>query len=619
MTNFVPKSLPRAIAAVLCASALNLTPAQATDLNAPYGPSATTTGQIATAYYIAEAQGGWQTFLNITNTGNAALAVKVRLKEFKNSREGLDYVVMMSPYDVYTASLSQDASGQVILNSTDNSCVSPLSMYNRMNNDIGTGVGQPLNTAAFFSQSNDGGSATAAEAMLRNVQGHVEVIVMGQCNDTLANRAPGRCFGEAPVPLPGQPGLPGIGWLTEHVNGVPRNCAVADSYFLANSMADGGPLATGTAITNPNGRPIAAGQQALPANFIGYGPVAGNPLKINVAYLGIGVGIGASVTALHFDSVIPIEANALVTAQEYPWNLEPTIATAPSGRLWDVRNLLSFEQAITWTNTNQEWSVNPAAGVKTTVIFNFPTKAYHVDQTCNDLYASNNRWRNDGANLLACADVNDVNVLNTIVAGRDYSPGQATGNPDGTRRGAAFPPSIAPFQNRWASGSSNVGFTFWVNDREENWVNETTISPGNETWALPWEVAQIVFDDTGGALGLGSVANQIFIPAAADLNAPNGWVDVALQSTNTFLANGVQTGYGQLQGLDGKGDSFSGLPLQGLMIKTRDLGTPGTNYGQGNDNGFKYCQYEPARRGVIPISSGANLIAGGWQCTNPNN
>lgn len=618
MTNFVPKSLPRAIAAVLCASALNLTPAQAVDLNAPYGPSATGTGQIATAYYIAEAENGWQTFINITNTGGSALAVKVRIKEFKNSRESLDYVVMMSPYDVYTASLSQDASGQVILNSTDTSCVAPLSMYNKMNNGIGNGDGQPLKTGAFFgagpNNSDDGGSLTLAEALQRNVQGHVEVIVMGQCDDNLQNRAPGQCFGEAPVNLPGQPGFPGIGWLTEHVNGVPRNCAAADSYFLAQGNT---PFTTGAAITNPNGRPIAAGLNAFPSNTIGYGPVAGNPLKINMAYLEVGAGVAASVTALHFDSVInPV--NALVTAQQYPWNLEPTIATAPSGILWNISSLLNFEQANTWTDTTQEWSVNPAAGVKTTVIFNFPTKAYHVDQTCNDIYASNNRWRNDGAALLACADANDVNALNTIVAGKDYSPIQLTGNPDGTRRGAAFPPSIAPFQNRWASGKSDVGFGFWANDRNEKYIDETTASPGREFWSLPWEVAQIVFDETGGALGMGSAPNQVFIPAADNLGAPNGWIQVALQSTNTFSSTGVRTGYGALQGLDQKGDSYAGLPLQGLLIKTRDLGTPGTAYGQGNDNGFKYCQYDPAPGSVIPVSTGGNLIAGGWMCTDPN-
>ncbi|MBP6582176.1 MAG: hypothetical protein KA204_01700 [Chromatiaceae bacterium] len=613
MTNFVSKSLPRAIAAVLCASALNLTPAQAADEFAPLGPSATGTGQIATAYYIAEAEGGWQTYLNITNTGGSALAVKVRFKEYKNSREGLDFVVMLSPYDVWTASLSQNAAGQVIVNSTDNSCVAPLSMYNKFNNLGKTGQpGQAMLTQAFFGAADDGGSATAAEAMMRLVEGHVELIVMGQCDDTNSNRVTGQCFGPQGVPLPGQDSFAGIGYLTEHVDGVPRNCAVADSYFLAH----GGTLTTGSAITNANGLPIAAGADGLNGLPAGYQGVNGNPLKVNVAYLDVGDGVGASVSALHFDSVIPANTN-LVTAQQYPWNLEPTIATAPSGQLWNISALLNFEQAITWTDTTQEWSINPVAGVKTSMIFNFPTKGYHVDQTCNELYASNNRWRNDGANLLACADAADVAFLNGIVAGKDYSPIQGTGNFDGTRNGASFPPSIAPFRDRWASGKSDVQFWFWANDREEKFVNETQVSPGREKWVLPWEVAQIVFDETGGALGFGAPA-QVYIPAAAALDATNGWIDVALDFTNTFSTTGVRRGYDALQGVDAMGYAFAGLPVQGIMIKTRDLGVPGTAYGQGNDNGFKYCQYDPAPGAAIPVSSGANATSGGWACTNPN-
>lgn len=616
MTNFVSKSLPRAIAAVLCASALNLTPVQAADPAAPFGPSATGTGQIATAYYIAEAEGGWQTYLNITNTGGSALAVKVRFKEYKNSREGLDFVVMLSPYDVWTASVGANAAGQVIVNSTDNSCVAPLSMYNKFNNLGKTGQpGQAMLTQAFFGgTADDGGSATAAEARLRLVEGHVEFIVMGQCDDTDENRNTNFCFGPGSVPVAGSNPLAGIGYLTEHVDGVPRNCAVADSYFLANTAT---PFTIGAEIRNADGNPIAAGNNADPANTAGYGPVSGNPLKVNVAYLEVGDGVGASVSALHFDSVIP-DPNALVTAQQYPFNLEPTIATAPSGQLWNISQLLNFEQAITWTDSTQEWSVNPAAGVKTSIIFNFPTKGYHVDQTCNELYASNNRWRNDGAALLPCADAVDVAFLNAIVAGKDYSPVQGSGNADGTRLGSAFPPSIAPFRNRWAAGKSDVQFWFWANDREEKFVNETQVSPSRDAWNLPWEVAQIVFDETGGALGTGAPA-QVYIPAAAALDAPNGWIDVAFDFTNTFNPENSRAGYGALQGLDAMGHSFAGLPVQGLMIKTRDLGNPGTAYGQGNDNGFKYCQYEPAPDAVIPQSSGANAISGGYRCSGPAN
>ncbi len=590
MKHFPKKSLPVAVAAAFAASAMMVSPVQAVDGNAPFGNSATGTGQIATAYYIAQPVGGWSTFLNVTNTSDAAIAVKVRFKEYKNSREGLDFVVMMSPYDVWTASVSLDAAGDVIVNSTDNSCIAPYNMYTKMNNAVGDGTGQKLLTEAFFGGApDDGGSATLAEAMQRNVEGHVELVVMGQCTPNEANERSGQCFGEGSVVVPGDVArLPGIGYITEHDDtGVPRDCKAADSYFLPREAESAfpGPDGSFTATTR-NGDPIAAIQ-----NGVGYDPVdpANNPLKVNVAYIQVGDGSGASVNALHFDSVIPEETspgipNALVSAQKYPWNLEPTIATAPSGQLWNITQLLNFEQHVTWTNTMQEWSVNPLQGVATSLVINFPTKAYHVDQTCNEPYASNNAWRWNGTDVLVCATPADAALYNFIVPGRDYSFINGTGLLSGVRNGLRNLPTIAPFTNRWANGSSNVRFFFDAFDREELSIDETQVSPGRERWDLPWEVAQFVFDNQGGALGTGSPA-QVFINAAENLGAVNGWIDVLFTSSNTLTA------YGPNQGVNQHGISYQGLPMQGLMIKTRSLGVPGTSYGQGNDNGFRYLPY----------------------------
>ncbi len=605
MKHFPKKSLPVAVAAAFAASAMMVAPAHAVDVDAPFGTSATGTGQIATAYYIAQPLGGWSTFLNVTNTSDTAIAVKVRFKEFKNSREGLDFVVMMSPFDVWTASVSLNEFGEVIVNSTDNSCIAPINMYNRMNNVAGNGLGQRLLTEAFFGGTQDDGGnvdptgtlTPAQVAAQRNTEGHIELVVMGECSVNASD--PGECFGPGSVNVPGEPAdRPGIGFITEHVDGVPRDCRMADQYFLPRVALNQFPAPGGTFNDDTaSGDPIAAEQGG-----VGYSEVSldNNPLKVNVAYIQVGDGSGASVNALHFDSVIGANNegdNALVTAQRYPWNLEPTIATAPSGTLWDIRELLNFEQHVTWTNTMQEWSVNPLQGVQTSIVINFPTKAYHVDQTCNEPYASNNAWRNDGTDVLNCATAADAVANNVVVPGRDYSPSRGAGAPDavdpedaaglptGVRNGVTFPPTIAPFTNRWASGASNVRFYFDAFDREEFWVNETQVSPGRDRWDLPWEVAQIVFDRQGGALGAGSPA-QVFISAAEELGAINGWIDILFESATLGQ---MTTAYGADNlGEDQKGDSYLGLPMQGLMIKTRSLGIPGTSYGQGNDNGFRY-------------------------------
>jgi hypothetical protein len=651
MKRFTLRALPLAVAAATGAAAVLSGPAHATDPAAPAGSSSTGSGQIATTYYIAQPAGGWYTLLNMTNTSNAALAVKVRLKEFKNSREALDFVVMLSPHDVWTASVSQ-IGDDVYVRSTDTSCVAPYQAYQTLtkpNDPLDQAAnGVRLRTSAFYDgadanypagllTSDDGGSMTIAEAKERVREGHVEFVVMGECiDDTQVNAPPnnrtaGACFG-APVVAGGNTQPPGIGWLTEHVevggdptDRQPRDCKVAADYFLPRNV---GPLATGAAITNPNGDPIAAGNNvdnpAL-ANNIGYQPItASAPIKVNVAYVQVGDGSGASIEALHLDNVIDPGNLNLITAQDYPWNLEPTIATAPSGTLWDMRGLLNLEQQFTWTDTFNEWSVNPApnANVKTSIIVNMPTKAYHVDQTCNDIFASNNRWRWNGAAILACANPQaDPPGAFGGRYGADYSPGVGTGNPDGTRNGAANPPSIAPFTNRWANGESPITLYYNLWDREEGFPPGGDVSPGGYKFDLPWEVAQIVFSDDGGALSLPLPSPSEFLVTGVDdlpSGSQNGWINIAFDFDNTFLNNGVRAGYAANQGQDIYGQAFAGLPVQALLVKTRTLGGTGL-YGQGTNNGFKYCQYGPqAPIGTIPQAPAApNTLATGWAC-NPN-
>ena len=51
-------------------------------------------------YYTA--QGGWQTFVRLINTSNEAMAVKVRFREQANSRDVLDFMVLLSPNDMWS-------------------------------------------------------------------------------------------------------------------------------------------------------------------------------------------------------------------------------------------------------------------------------------------------------------------------------------------------------------------------------------------------------------------------------------------------------------------------------------------------------------------------------------
>jgi len=71
-------------------------------------------------------QGSNNTLVNIVNTDTVnGKAVKVRFRGAGNSDDLFDFQVLMSPGDVWTASLAQDAAGVTKLTSTDNTCVIP--------------------------------------------------------------------------------------------------------------------------------------------------------------------------------------------------------------------------------------------------------------------------------------------------------------------------------------------------------------------------------------------------------------------------------------------------------------------------------------------------------------
>jgi hypothetical protein len=71
-------------------------------------------------------QGGNHTMINIVNTDTSnAKAVKVRFRGAGNSDDLFDFQVFLSPGDVWTADVSQNAAGLAIMKTTDLSCTKP--------------------------------------------------------------------------------------------------------------------------------------------------------------------------------------------------------------------------------------------------------------------------------------------------------------------------------------------------------------------------------------------------------------------------------------------------------------------------------------------------------------
>jgi len=304
-------------------------------------------------YYTVN--GGYSTTFNVINTSDKTLAVKVRFHEMKNSRDVLDFNVVMSPYDSWTAWVQNSDFGPE-LKTVDRSCTSPLSVRDP---DIPVYASNQAYTAPFA----DGGGAGAN----RMREGYVEVLLMGEAADE-----------NAPVPS-----------NAVHVNGEPVDCAAVDAAFVAttsNWQEDTNPLdyPSGTpAITNSlpgSGDPAARDDFVAPT---------GNWLKGNVGWLNAKTGYGAGSEAI---AVEDWAQDNYVTAQQFPWFLEPTFATGTT--LWTVTGVTAFETAVQASATVNEWANNPNNGARTDWVITFPTKAYHVDRFNDQIQAAVSKYRN---------------------------------------------------------------------------------------------------------------------------------------------------------------------------------------------------------------------------------
>ena len=135
-------------------------------------------------YYSANAD--WKTFIRLVNTSDTdAIAVKVRFREAANSREVLDFVVMLSPNDAWTGWATATASdlGTPGLRTNDTSCIMPIPDSNGTPGQgfksVGTGntVAAAFQSTAFTGAYDDG---AGLDATARLSEGEIEVIGIAQ-------------------------------------------------------------------------------------------------------------------------------------------------------------------------------------------------------------------------------------------------------------------------------------------------------------------------------------------------------------------------------------------------------------------------------------------------------
>uniref|UniRef100_A0A832A5V2 DUF4842 domain-containing protein n=1 Tax=Desulfacinum infernum TaxID=35837 RepID=A0A832A5V2_9BACT len=110
---------------VLLAALIFATPAVAMNINV------NNTGDALIYPLYVALDGGWQTKLTVINTSEQYSTVaKLVVRSWKNSQELLDFLLYLSPADVWTGTLKYDpALGKVVMESTDDSCLVEIGVF----------------------------------------------------------------------------------------------------------------------------------------------------------------------------------------------------------------------------------------------------------------------------------------------------------------------------------------------------------------------------------------------------------------------------------------------------------------------------------------------------------
>jgi hypothetical protein len=149
---------------------------------------------------------GWRTFVHVTNTSANTVATRVRFRAARESEDVLDFVLVLSPFDMWTA-VVEERGGAPGVRPTDNSCTVPI---------IGSGNFVPFRVT----------DLNAPQEVNKLREGYVEIFQMGVALDE-----------DQPVAIA----------ATHGTDGQPANCAAVVTAFstpanVVTTRAQFGPL-----------------------------------------------------------------------------------------------------------------------------------------------------------------------------------------------------------------------------------------------------------------------------------------------------------------------------------------------------------------------------------------
>jgi hypothetical protein len=320
-------------------------------------------------YYTVES--GFQTLLSVVNTTARAKAVKVRFLESLNSREVLDFNLYLSPQDVWTGMVTEDATtggAKLVVAANETSCTVPA---------ISTGIGgageQTFLTYGFDGTGTAAGDALATAGAARTRSGYVEIIEMGDI--------------EAGYQLTG--GQDFVASVT-HSGGVLTaakcNAVAAEWNLLAAAFPDLGHQVA------PPGVPSAgtAGLDAVSGGLTGTGTLINIAKGTDYSYDPVplaGFNDGAVLSHTEPGNLSPSLAQSINRSDVVRVAQDTGIATITTST-WNVapatfNGVDAVSAALMRTNVINEYVVNTAIHAGTDWVVTFPTKRWYVDGVAN--------------------------------------------------------------------------------------------------------------------------------------------------------------------------------------------------------------------------------------------
>jgi hypothetical protein len=270
---------------------------------------------------------GQDTLLSIVNAGDAGKVVEMRFHEAYNSRVVLQFVLFLSPHDVWTASLSSiSEEGGALLKTSDTSCTAPAF----------PAAGLPLSSSDYDGTSvlpNDGGPTS----ITRTREGFFEFIAIDDI-------------------VPGSP----TDLAIAHASGAAPACdTIPSSWLFEDTITPTGTIYGAAAIVNvgegtffPYNADAIAGFTVVPLN----------------PYSDGGLGIGISLEDANSEEAVNGVATAYVPdergrpiALDYAFGIDAVSAVFMADAIYN------------------EYIVSPSLGANTDWVVTLPTKSFYTE------------------------------------------------------------------------------------------------------------------------------------------------------------------------------------------------------------------------------------------------